>query len=119
MTLINEYFDEHNKALINRLIAVEFSIDQARQFLPDAILELCRASKNCSEFQAIACLFSKSQYQLLRVIDVDAIARNTGINNDMVITGLRAIAPLLLQAYAQKCNDLQPIDSFTTEEEPV
>ena len=119
MMLISDCFDEHNKTLMNRLIAVEFTFDQARQFLPEAILALCHASRNTNEFQAIACLFSKSRYQLLRIIDVDAIARNAGIDSEMVVTGLRAIAPLLLQAYAQKCNDLQPIESVATEEEPV
>ena len=104
MDLIRECFDNQNKALMQRLVGVEFSLDQARQFLPEAALSLCLSSRKTSEFQTIASLFTKSHYQLLRNIDVDAIAKNTGIDSVQVTNGLHAIAPLLLQAYAKKSN---------------
>ena len=104
MDLIRQCFDKQNKALMQRLVGVEFSVDEARQFLPEAALGLCLSSQKTSEFQTIASLFTKSHHQLLRNIDVDAIAKNTGIDSVQVTTGLHAIAPLLLHAYAQKVN---------------
>jgi hypothetical protein len=108
MNLIRQCFDQQNKALMQRLVGVDFSLDQARQFLPEAALGLCLSSQKTSEFQTIASLFTKSHYQLLRNIDVDAIAKNTGIDAVRVTIGLHAIAPLLLQAYAQKSNSKEP-----------
>jgi len=105
MDLIRQCFDRQNKALMQRLIGVKFSPDQARLFLPEAALGLYLSSQRTSEFQTIASLFTRSHHQLLRNIDVDAIAKNTGIDSVQATNGLHAIAPLLLHAYAQKSNN--------------
>ena len=104
MDLIKQCFEEHNSALTKRLIGAEFSIDQARLFLPEAASGLYKCTQKTSIFQTIACLFSDSQYQLLRKIDVDSIARNSGMNVVQVTAGLHAIAPVLLKAFAKNNN---------------
>jgi hypothetical protein len=117
MDLIQQCFDRQNKDLMKRLIAEDFSIDQALLFLPVAALGLCLSCRKTSEFQTIACLFTKSQYQMLRTIDIDQIADGSGLEPEQVIAGLHAIAPLLLQAFAAKSNTRDTHSAITSTEE--
>lgn len=100
MDFIRRCFEEHNSALTKRLIIAEFTIDQARLFLPEAASGIFESAQNTSLFQTIACLFSNSPYQLPRNIDVNSIAIKSGVNSVKVAAGLHAIAPVLLQAFA-------------------
>ena len=117
MDLIQQCFDRQNKALMKRLIADGFSVDQALLFLPEAALGLCLSCRKTSEFQTIACLFTKSRYQMMRTIDIDQIGDSSGLEPDQVITGLHAIAPLLLQAFAAKSNSRDSLSTTTSTEE--
>ena len=106
LDFIRRCFEEHNSALMKRLISAEFTFDQARLFLPEAASGIFESTQNTSLFQTIACLFSNSPYQLPRNIDVNSIAINSGVNSVKVAAGLHAIAPVLLQAFAQNNPDL-------------
>lgn len=53
-------------------------------------------------FVTIACLYSASPYQLPRNIDVNSIAKNSGVNLVQVTAGLHAIALVLLHAISLK-----------------
>ena len=105
MDPIRHCFTEQNRALMKRLTAAGFTIDQARRFLQEAAVGLYLASRTTSEFQTIACLFTRSRYQMPRNIDLDAIAQHAGMAPERVTRGLHVIAPLLLQCYAQTVND--------------
>ena len=106
MDFIRRCFEEHNSTLMKRLISAEFTFDQARLFLPEAATGIFESTQNTNLFQTIACLFSNSPYQLPRNIDVNSIAINSGVNSVKVAAGLHAIAPVLLQAFAQNNPDL-------------
>ena len=101
MDLIEQCFNVHHKALMKRLIAADFSIGKAKQLLPEIELALCISCRKTSEFQTIARLFSKYPYELSKSVNTDALAMKVGLDAVQVATGVRAIAPLLLQAYAE------------------
>ena len=108
MDLIRQCFEENKGPLTQSLIGAEFSIDKARQFLPVAASNLVESTQRTSVFQTIASLFSDSHHQLLRKIDIDSIARQSGMNTDQVTAGLHAIAPVLLKAFAGKHKVREP-----------
>lgn len=108
MNLIKEYFEEHNGDLTNSLISAEFTTDQARLFLPEAATGLFESCQKTSIFETVACLFSTTPYQLPASIDVGAIAKNSGMNLVKVTDGLRAIAPVLLDAFTQNKLGIDP-----------
>lgn len=114
MDLIEQCFNEHNKALLKRLIAADFSIEEATQLLPEIELALYISSRKTGEFQTIARLFSKYPYEITKSVNVDALAMKVGIDADQVATGLRAIAPLLLQVYAEKNHKRAQVSKETT-----
>ena len=102
MELVSQCFVEHAGALTQRLLRADFSIDQVGQFLPEAASGIFLATQKNSLFQTIASLLAESPSHLFSKIDVDAIAQNAGINSIKVAAGLHAIAPVLLQAFAQR-----------------
>ena len=114
MDLIEQCFNEHNKALLKRLIAADFSIEEATQLLPEIELALYISSRKTGEFQTIARLFSKYPYEITKSVNVDALAMKVGIDADQVATGLRAIAPLLLQIYAENNHKRAQVSKETT-----
>ena len=101
MELIERCFNEHNKALLKRLIAVDFTIEEAMQLLPEIELALRISCRKSSEFQTIARLFSQSPYEVSKSVNTSALAIKVGIDAVQVATGVHAIAPLLLQIYAE------------------
>lgn len=104
MNLIKECFVEDSKAFSERLKSIGFSDDQTMKFLPEAASRIVYATQKSSVFQTIFCLMSGRDDQLLRAIDVDSMANKSGINTDLLASGLHAIAPVLLQAYSQRSN---------------
>jgi len=113
MNPIKQCFESHDHLLTSSLLNANFTHGQARQFLPQAATGLLESSRNTSLFQTLASLLSDSQYMMLRKIDVESIARNTGIDSDQVKAGLHAIAPVLLHAVAQECSREKPDSVFT------
>ncbi len=111
MDVIQQCFEQHNFALTRRLIGAEFSIDQARHFLPVAASGLFESTQKNSVYQTIACLLSRCSYELMRKIDIDSMSRNAGMNAAQVTAGLYAIAPVLLQAIAQQKLNMNSHDS--------
>ena len=101
MELVSQCFVEHAGALTQSLLRADFSIDQVEQFLPEAASGIFLATQKNSVFQTIASLLAESPSHLFSKIDVDAIAHNAGMNSIKVAAGLHAIAPVLLQAFAQ------------------
>ncbi len=112
MDLIRQCFEEHKGSLTQSLVGAEFSIEQAMIFLPVAALGLSESTRKSSVFQTIACLLSDSHHQLQRIIDVESMARNSGINQIQVTAGLFAIAPVLLKAFAN--NNTHQLHTYST-----
>jgi hypothetical protein len=101
MDAIEKCFSEHNKALLKRLITADLTIGEANRLLPEIELALYISCRQTSEFQTITRLFSKFCYEMSKSVDIDALATKVGIDAIQVTAGLRAIAPLLLQVYAE------------------
>lgn len=114
MDLIEQCFIEHNKVLLKRLIAADFTIQEAKLLLPEIELALYISSRRTSEFQTIARLFSKFPYEMSKSVNVDALVMKVGIDAVKVASGLRAIAPLLLQVYAEINHKRAQVSEETT-----
>ena len=102
MDFIKECFDEHGVAFMASLEAAGLSVEQARKFLPEAASSILDSTQKIGVFQTITCLLSDHHSQLLRMIDVNAIAEKSGMNFDQVASGFHAIALVLLQTYSKK-----------------
>ena len=53
----------------------------------------------------MAALLSEEPSQLLRSINVEAIANKLGMDNDQVTAGLEAITPVISKAFSQNNNN--------------
>ena len=102
MGAIEQCFSEHSEALLKRMITVDLTIGEANQLLPEIELALCVSCRQTNEFQTIARLFSKFRYEMAKSVDIDALSVKVGVDAVRVVDGLRAIAPLLLQVYAER-----------------
>ena len=109
MDLIKECFDDHRSAFSEILEVAGFSIDQVDKFLPEAALGIVEATQKTSVFQTFAALLSDHPSKLLITIEIDAIVKKTGVNSAQVTLGLHAIAPVLLQTYSQKKQDIDTV----------
>lgn len=102
MNLIKECFVEDCSAFSERLVEIGFTNDQMVNFLPEAASRISYAAHKTGVFQTMSHLMSGREYELLRTIDVAAMAKKSGLNSYMLVSGFHAIAPVLLQAYTQR-----------------
>lgn len=109
MNLINECFDEHGSALSKILQDAGFSIDQADNFLPEAALGIVESILKTSVFQTFSPLLSDYPCKSKITIDINTIAKKLDMSSGQVTSGLHAIAPILLQIYSQKRQDMESV----------
>jgi len=99
MELIKECFNEYETDFYRCLQSANFSDDEARRFLAEAVIGIARSVQVIGVFQTIHCMSSKRRHVISSKINTQCIADNVGCSHDRVISGLQAIAPLLLIAY--------------------
>lgn len=105
MQIISKCFDEFDMVFSKRLIDEKFSNDQVNRFLVEASSGILTSAEKVGVFQTMHCLLSEHTNLLFEKIDVDSIAKNSAMNSSQVITGLQAIAPILLSLLSEeKCN---------------
>lgn len=106
MDFIKKCFEEEPGIFTECLQGVGFSVEHASQFLPDVTSFIIESTQKTGAFQTITCLLSGHQRQVSKIIDVEVIAKSSAINVEQVITGLHAIASVLLQVYSKKSKSL-------------
>ena len=100
MKYIKDCFLENTNTFTNGLIDANFSPDDAIKFLPEAVSSIQDYSDKTSFYQAMNILLTNRPHLLLRNLDVSMIAIKSEMSQFQVTTGLRAIAPILLQTYS-------------------
>lgn len=106
MDFIKDCFKEHGGAFIEQLKVAGFSVDQAKQFLPEAASGILDSTQDTGVDQITKQFASGGPAELLSSVNVAAIAEKLGIDSDQVTTGLVAIAPVLAKAISQKSDGL-------------
>ncbi len=106
MDFIKKCFEEESDIFTECLQGVDFSDEQVSKFLPDVTSFIIGSTQKTGTFHTITCLLSRHQRQVSKIIDVEVIAKSSAINVEQVITGLHAIASVLLQVYSQKSESL-------------
>jgi hypothetical protein len=102
MDFIKDSFKEHEGALIEQLKVAGFSVDQAKQFLPEAATGILDSTQDAGVEQITKRLLSGDPSELSGSVDIAAIAAKLGIDSDQVTKGLAAIAPILARVLSQK-----------------
>ena len=99
MNFIEKFFGVNSSVLSERLEQSGFSTEQARSFLPEAASAILKAFKHKEIEQIIAALETEVPEKLLNAVNINEIAKHTGINSDQVTSGFEAIAPLMAKAF--------------------
>lgn len=105
MEIIRKCFDEFGTVFSERLIDEKFSDDQVNRFLVEVSSAILTSAEKVGIFQTMHCLLSKQATLLSEKIDVVSIANKSAMDSCQVITGIQAIAPILVNLISQnKCN---------------
>jgi len=80
-TVLNEKYSE----MLSSLVLSGFSERQAINFIPTAVSQLFCAGRVCGV----------DEDEILEKIDIHVIAKNLGINNTLVSSGLRRLLPFM------------------------
>ncbi len=102
MEIIRKCFDEFDTFFSERLIDEKFSDDQVNRFLVEVSSAILTSAEKVGVFQTMHCLLSEQTNRLSEKIDVVSIAKKSAMDSCQVITGIQAIAPILLSLLSQK-----------------
>lgn len=104
MDFITECFEQHSGAFTEKLAGAGFSIDQAKQFLPEAASGIFNATQDAGAEQMITGLITGGPSKLISSINITEMASKLGMNSEQISSGLEAIAPLLSQVLSETNN---------------
>ncbi len=106
MNFIDEFFTQSNGILTRRLQAVGFTAEQANMFLPEAASGILKSFQHKEIEHIIAAMSLEDPERLLNEINVNAIAKNIGMNAHQVTSGFEAIAPDMAKAFTKSSNGI-------------
>ena len=106
MDFVKKYFDEYDSAFIMRLKDVGIVGDVARQLLTETSSEIMSLIKKTRLEKSIVILSSDDPSQLLSSIDINTMVKRLGISRKLVVTGLGAIAPVMLLVFKLRSNEI-------------
>ena len=102
MNFIKECFEEHGRVLMDELGRVGFSINQAIDFLPEAVSSISASTKDPCVAQAIDNLLTDDSSHLLSTINMEVIVQKLGLNSELVMSGFRVITPFCLNSFLNR-----------------
>ena len=106
MDFVKKYFDEYDSAFIMLLKDVGIVGDVARQLLTETSSEIMSLIKKTRLEKSIVILSSDDPSQLLSSIDINTMVKRLGISRKLVVTGLGAIAPVMLLVFKLRSNEI-------------
>lgn len=101
MDVIKECFRENAGTFTEKLKAAGFSVDQARQFLPEIESSILDSVENSGVAKMITCLVSEEPSRMFSTSDINLMAIKLGMNSDQVMSGLEAIMPVMTRAFSK------------------
>ena len=96
MDLVKQFLDVKGGATISALADAGFSRDQATRFIPEAIRDLVGAVQSQDLQRLLDTDSAQQASQLLRAVDISALAARLGIGKDMAGAGITTMIPQLL-----------------------
>lgn len=99
MNFIQKFFGANSNVLSSRLQDTGFTAEQASKFLPEAASGILKAYQHKEIELIISALEMDKPTKLLNTVNVNAIARNTGMSPEQVIEGFEVIAPVMSKAF--------------------
>lgn len=105
MDVISEFFDQNESHLMQKLEGAGFSVNQARDFLPEAAESILRSTQNTGIAQAITGLLDDPA-QLMDSINANEIVEKLKMRPERVASGFGVIIPVLSRALSQKRNGI-------------
>lgn len=106
MDFIKKFIEEHSKELTDNLTSSGFSVEQAKQFLPEAASGIMSVSQNHGVDKLVTAFSSGQQDDLLSMVNIDNIASRVGIDVSQVISGFESIIPVITDYFSQKSGGL-------------
>lgn len=102
MNIVKECFEEHGVALMERLQGTGFSLEQARQLLPEAATSISDITQDTGVVKLVTELASDGPSVLLGKINANAIADKLDMDSGLVKQGLETIIPVVSEAITDK-----------------
>lgn len=106
MDMIKACFEEYQSEFTQKLQGVGFTTNQAREFLPETASGISGLTENSYIAEKIGDLLSGDSAALLGALNVGAMSEKVGIRPEQVMSGLKAITPLLNQVLVGKSDEM-------------
>lgn len=102
MQVVENCFKEYEKDFCESLFSLDFTTEQATQFLSLVRSNVIESVEKTSVFETIACMLTRPCNSLSKPVDVGVIASQLALEQTKVSRGLDAIAQVLLIVCARQ-----------------
>lgn len=99
MNFVEEFFENNRDALSEALQDAGFTDQQTGQFLPEAASAVLNSFHHKEIATIIETMNIDDPSGLVRSINISSITENTGMDNNLVVSGFEVIAPIMAEAF--------------------
>lgn len=109
MDILKNILNQHGSTLLSKLTDSGFTLDQAKQFLPEASDGLLGSLKNVDLGSLLSSQPGEQVSSLMNNIDIGSIAAKLGLDTQLVQGGFQSFIPSALALVSEKSGGLDSL----------